>query len=393
MDTEKNEHKKRIKEILLLLELKYLKELKKYVDMGGKIKNKENKKRKKKKRRKRKNKNYEKSDNSESDMETQSTSNEPINKTYSKIKKVFKDSIKSEKSQSIILNDPSKNSCFYFGSQNPREDELIYDKCMRFLGENQPFYLRDTNELKFEINDLVRIFFRISDQINPDNKFLSWEEKKKFILERMMGYWYVVDDREMDFWNLSFMKNVACAANRKEMSVLVHDFNGYYNSGNDINAIFMKYGYETKDGNHYGLQYSFDNLTTQILCDINDLVDMDNCNQCRKIHFLCDKIIDLVMNNMKTFHGYFLEIFVYYVIKYFYNKEELNKYKLMETQMFEEITKLKKIGELCKFVIGFCFRNVIHFGNKIQSFKNLETLIPLVRKQNLKINKRLTDHH
>ena len=69
---------------------------------------------------------------------------------------------------------------------------------------------------------------------------------------------------------------------------------------------------------------------------------------------------------------------MYFVLKYFLNKKKLEKVKLTDMHDHEKLKSLEKNGEIFKFVIGFCFRNVIHFRYEPQNFENLEPMIPLV---------------
>lgn len=380
MDSVENLHEKRIKEILLILEVKYLKELKKYADIGGKKKKLPRKKRKE--IRKQLLKKIKKStfESNDSDCDSDPKKDDPTfpSKAYTKMKKCFAQYIEPGADSDITLKNPLDKNSFIIGCSDQREDEQTHDKCLQLLGTNQLFQLRDLKDFKVCMDDLVRIFFILSDQVNMDKKFLSWSQKKKYIMERIMGYWYLVNDQEMDLWNRSFMANVADSAKRKEMSLLLNDLNCSSGPNVSINEVIKHHSYKTQNGEFIGLDLCSNIMVRQAMVDIHDLVKVDNCTECRKLHYVCDKIIDLSLNYMRHFHSHFLEIFVYFVLKYFLNKKKLEKVKLTDMHDHEKLKSLEKNGEIFKFVIGFCFRNVIHFRYEPQNFENLEPLIPLV---------------
>lgn len=383
MNPKKLEHDQRIQEILVFLELKYLDQLEKYISLPS-----ESKKTKKqlKNEQKAEIKEIVKAQNEKkekpifpeafSEMPNPGPRHQDI---FRKLKSTFADHFDRLATAETRLNDPSATHCFYVGSSLEHENDFVFEKCLQLTGKSEEFVLRDTHDFRVKMDDLVRIFFCLSDQINPEKKFFSWEERKKYVLERMMGGWYMVDDCEWDAWGRSFMRNLADSSKRKELCFLKDQMNDSIGSTNGFGKLVSKYKYETSHGESFEMDFSMDDfLLAQSLCNLAELVNVDNCHHCRKLHFLCDKILDLSANKFKDLHQHFVEIFVFYVAKYFLTKRELHRLRITGDSTGPVSDDLRKEAAFCKFVVGFCFRNVVHFGHTAQNLGNVGFILAKV---------------
>lgn len=383
-----------MKELLFVLEQLYLQELNEFKKLYKMKKNKVNKHKSKKMRKKeRKQHNAPKSDidaNSVTNESSSAKNDDSLNKfpiltetdqSFAKIKNYFEESFKIENPQEFLLRNPQDKSYFYVSECLPLDNQKVLDKCFEQAGRNKEFTLRNINELEITLQDMIRIFFVISDRINPEKKFLSWPEKKKYLLERIMGYWYVVDDQELQNWLLGMMSNLADKEKRKQLSSHLSDTNCSIGEGSNYEDFLKDYSYEKMNREKVTSSLNFRNmLIRRVFCDVNDLVNLDNCSICRQLYFLMERCLDVSVNGFGKMGSKMLEVFVFYTIKYFKAKQQLKSLELTAMGPEELLEKEKVSGEadFCKFVIGFCFRNCLHFSFKFQDCENLVDFFSLV---------------
>ena len=260
-------------------------------------------------------------------------------------------------------------------------NSAVKSRGMALLSQNARFAVRDSGNLRIGLSDLTAVFFKISDRVSPEMGCLDVSEKRKFVMERLMDYWYMLDQKEVNKWQLTLAKNVADDQTRKQLSEIIKFEDGSIDDSASFHNHFSKFAYETKNGTKIAPSLSLGNgQMIGALCQCNDLIKTDNCSLCRKFLFLCDKIFDVRMNEFKENSDCFLEIFVFYTFKYLQGKNEINLRRKTDTtwSCYIECEELSRKNQFYKFVIGFCLRNWRHFEHYPQKFTRLQSYFYLV---------------
>ena len=267
---------------------------------------------------------------------------------------------------------------------HPSSQEInsaVKSRGMTLLSQNSRFAVRDSGNLRIGLSDLIAVFFKISDRVSPEMGCLDVSEKRKFAMERLMDYWYMLDQKEVNKWQLTLARNVADDQTRKQLSEIIKFEDGSIDDSASFSNHFSKFAYETKSGTNIAPNLSLGNQQMiGALCQCNDLIKTDNCSLCRKFLFLCDKILDVRMNAFKENSDCFLEIFVYYTFRYLQVKNEIKLRRKTHTtwSCYIECEELSRKNQFYKFVIGFCLRNWRHFEHYPQKFTRLQSYFYLV---------------
>lgn len=261
-------------------------------------------------------------------------------------------------------------------------NSAVESRGMTYLAQNTDFTVRDTDNLRIGFSDLVHVFFKISDLISPEISCSEQSEKKKFAIERLMGYWYILDEKEIWKWETNLSENLADEKKRKQMSEIINFESGYLEDSMSMDRHMAGFKFTGKNSRSFTPYFNPRDTTklTQLICQCNDLVKTDNCSLCRQFLFMCDKLLDLKMNRFAEYFSNFLEVFVFYSYCYLSGKKALKEKKRIMTgiECYLECEKLEKENEFFKFVVGFCLRNWRHFTHYEQSFGILENYFYLV---------------
>ena len=255
-------------------------------------------------------------------------------------------------------------------------------ECLKLAAQNKPFRVKDSKAFVVEAADLTRIFFKLSDLISLEHKFLGWSEKHKYLFERIMGCWYAASEDELSVWKSALMRSLADSGHRKSLSESYSELNQVSRGSSSLSKHLQRYDYVSSTGKKTGFSANLhDTHLIRVLCDLHELVEPDNCRACRAVHFLLDCAIDLRANRFFQYEDRFLEVFVFYAAQYLFTKQRIRELELTlhsDDNRFELICMRRK-AVFAKFVLGFCFRNFMHFQHVPQDLSSLGWLVRLVR--------------